>query len=212
MIFGFNTDVKVGDTVYHVQSEARERESLLQTQVFVSGRCVAKRATSYAAAQSRPDFSTEQMHDLLRVQHREVLELVRAGRVEKVAVAAASAQGADSASHQASADEASKDEEEPAGLTLAWLNPGEFAADTHAALHFEISESGTAVADARVTVRVNGSAGSPQYAQGVTAADGRALVPVLFDVASHGDTVALLVQASAAGRSVTRKFQLRRTT
>jgi len=35
MIFGFNTDVKQGDTVYHVQSEARENELILQTQVFV---------------------------------------------------------------------------------------------------------------------------------------------------------------------------------
>ena len=31
MIFGFNTDVKSGDTVYHVQSEAREHERILQT-------------------------------------------------------------------------------------------------------------------------------------------------------------------------------------
>ena len=49
MIFGFNTDVKHGDTIYHVQSEARESEHLLQTQVFVRGRCVGKKATSYGS-------------------------------------------------------------------------------------------------------------------------------------------------------------------
>ena len=54
MIFGFNTDVKSGDTVYHVQSEAREHESILQTQVFVRGRCIGKKAASYAAAASEP--------------------------------------------------------------------------------------------------------------------------------------------------------------
>jgi len=47
MIFGFNTDIKQGDTVYHVQSEARESELLLQTQVFVRGRCIGKRASPY---------------------------------------------------------------------------------------------------------------------------------------------------------------------
>jgi hypothetical protein len=47
MIFGFNTDIKQGATVYHVQSEARESELLLQTQVFVRGRCIGKRATPY---------------------------------------------------------------------------------------------------------------------------------------------------------------------
>ena len=52
MIFGFNTDVKHGDTIYHVQSEARESELLLQTQVFVRGRCIGKRATSYASKPS----------------------------------------------------------------------------------------------------------------------------------------------------------------
>ena len=48
MIFGFNTDVKHGDTIYHVQSEAREGEKLLQTQVFVRGQCVGKKAIAYA--------------------------------------------------------------------------------------------------------------------------------------------------------------------
>ena len=43
MIFGFNTDIKHEDTVYHVQSEARENELTLQTQVFVRGRCIGKR-------------------------------------------------------------------------------------------------------------------------------------------------------------------------
>src|SRR5690349_14277718 len=84
MIFGFNTDVKHGTVAYHVQSEARERELRLQTQVFVSGRCVAKRATSYADEHSRLDFSSDEMHDLLRAQHREVIELVRDGRVNEV--------------------------------------------------------------------------------------------------------------------------------
>ena len=67
MIFGFNTDVKHGDTIYHVQSEAREGELLLQTQVFVRGRCIGKKATSYAASEGQPgDTQKEQQ---LREQH-----------------------------------------------------------------------------------------------------------------------------------------------
>ena len=46
MIFALNTDVKHGDTIYHVQNEAREGERLLQTQVFVRGRYIGKIATS----------------------------------------------------------------------------------------------------------------------------------------------------------------------
>ena len=73
MIFGFNTDVKHGDTIYHVQSEARESEKLLQTQVFMRGRCISKKAISYAASAQQPDFGDTQKEQQLRDQHRLVL-------------------------------------------------------------------------------------------------------------------------------------------
>ena len=50
MIFGFNTDIRVQGTVYHVQTEVREQERRLESQVFVSGRCIGKRS---APADSR---------------------------------------------------------------------------------------------------------------------------------------------------------------
>jgi len=83
VIFGFNTDVKFGNTVYHVQSEARNHERLLQSQIFVKGRCIGKRATSYAERVDQAGFSEEQLHELLKEQHRRLVEAVRAGRVEE---------------------------------------------------------------------------------------------------------------------------------
>jgi hypothetical protein len=65
-IFGFNTDVKQGNTVYHVQSEARHHEELLQTQVFVRGRCIGKHDASYAPQKAQPGFSEHQLESLLR--------------------------------------------------------------------------------------------------------------------------------------------------
>src|SRR5437764_6430141 len=84
MIFGFNTDVKHGDTIYHVQSEAREGEKLLQTQVFVRGRCVGKKAISYAASAAEIGFGDPQKEQLLRDQHRLVLESIKEGKLESV--------------------------------------------------------------------------------------------------------------------------------
>ena len=84
MIFGFNTDVKHGDTIYHVQSEARESEKLLQTQVFVRGRCVGKRAISYANSAAQAGFGDPQKEQQLRDQHRLVLEAIREGKLESV--------------------------------------------------------------------------------------------------------------------------------
>src|SRR5438045_9709316 len=83
MIFGFNTDVKHEDTVYHVQSEAREHD-ILQTQVFVRGRCIGKRATSYAEQIAQGNFTDQQKEQILRDQHRLVLDSIREGRVENV--------------------------------------------------------------------------------------------------------------------------------
>src|SRR5437763_14514614 len=84
MIFGFNTDIKHEDTVYHVQSEAREADLLLQTQVFVKGRCIGKRATPYAEQANSPDFTDQKKESILREQHRLVLDEIRDGRLEKV--------------------------------------------------------------------------------------------------------------------------------
>lgn len=83
MIFGFNTDVKFGNTVYHVQSEARKHERLLQSQIFVKGRCIGKRATSYAEKGDQAGFSEEHLHELLKEQHKHLVEAVRAGRIEE---------------------------------------------------------------------------------------------------------------------------------
>lgn len=82
VIFGFNTDVKYGDTVYHVQSEVRENVSLLQTQVFVKGRCLGKYATSFAH-HAGPDFNEDRLHDLLKQQHKHFVECARAGTIDE---------------------------------------------------------------------------------------------------------------------------------
>jgi len=84
MIFGFNTDIKNEDTVYHVQSEAREADLLLQTQVFVKGRCIGKRATPYGEQANSPDFTDQKKEQILREQHRLVLDAIREGRLEQV--------------------------------------------------------------------------------------------------------------------------------
>ncbi len=79
MIFGFNTDITASGTVYHVQTEVREQEQRLESQVFVRGRCIGKRS-----AVLPPDAVEEGLQELARAQHRWVVEAVRAGFVEDV--------------------------------------------------------------------------------------------------------------------------------
>jgi len=48
MNFGFNSNVRVGDAVYHVQTEDRgPSHPFLDTVVYVAGRVVHKRSSSY---------------------------------------------------------------------------------------------------------------------------------------------------------------------
>lgn len=79
MIFGFNTDIKAGETVYHVQTEVRAQERRLESQVFVSGRCIGKRSVAMPEA-----ISDEEIQELARSQHRWVVEAVREGFVDDV--------------------------------------------------------------------------------------------------------------------------------
>ena len=81
MIFGFNTEVKFGDTVYHIQSEARQRDQLLQTQVFIKGRCVGKHTASYSQYTSS-DFTDDHLHELLKQQHKGFVVAAREGRIQ----------------------------------------------------------------------------------------------------------------------------------
>ena len=88
MIFGFNTDIRHEDTVYHVQSEAREGEQLLQTQVFVQGRCIGKRAVPYgssaAEGKNSAQSNDQDREKVLRELHREVLDAIRDGKLDSI--------------------------------------------------------------------------------------------------------------------------------
>jgi len=78
MIFGFNTDVRVGKSVVHVQSEARIQEQILETQVFLHGHCLGKRVVPFEPG------TDDAIQELLRSQHRWVVEAARDGFVEDV--------------------------------------------------------------------------------------------------------------------------------
>jgi hypothetical protein len=136
MIFGFNTDVKHGDTIYHVQSEARESEKLLQTQVFVRGSCVGKKAISYANSALEAGFSDAQKEQQLRDQHRLVLEAIREGKLDSVL---------DRAETETLA--AIKQ------LDVEWINAASVHTNRNLTMRLRVTEDGTAVPSARLTFR-----------------------------------------------------------
>jgi hypothetical protein len=193
MIFGFNTDVKHGDTIYHVQSEAREGELLLQTQVFVRGRCIGKKATSYSAQSSEAQFGDSQKEQLLREQHRMVLDAIREGKLDSVL-----------------------DQPEPEALAkvkeleVQWLNADSVHNEHNLTMQLRVTEGGSAASGARLTFRFARPGAAPFYTQAVADSGGGAEIKIEVEEASLPDA-SLLVQANFEGRTATRKFVLRKT-
>lgn len=190
-IFGFNTDVKYADTVYHVQSEARQNDLLLQTLVFVKGQCVGKRTVSYAQQVSQPEFSTEAIHELLKSQHKTVLEAIQQGNLEAKLGNGNEVQDVGGS-----------------GLSLQWTAASAGDAAT-LPVTFRVLDSGSPANRAEVVVRGVIASDGLELARGM--ADGGGAVelsiPLTEEVLARG---AVMVQAMHQGKSATRKFRLKR--
>ncbi|HXU14768.1 MAG TPA: hypothetical protein VN708_06525 [Terriglobales bacterium] len=193
MIFGFNTDVKHNDTIYHVQSEAREGDLLLQTQVFVRGRCIGKRATPYADQAKSPDFTDQRKEHILREQHRLVLEAIREGRLQEVF------DNRDTPETLATIKE----------LDIQWVNAESVHAGEKLSVRLRATEGGLGIANARLTVRLARTNAAPFYTQLTTDNLGEAELVVIVEESSLADS-SVLVQVNSSGRTATRKFQMRR--
>jgi hypothetical protein len=85
MIFGFNTEVAYDGTVYHVQSEFRgsHEPNRLETQVFISGRCVGTRAEELGdhGRIAEPQVQ-DKIQEMLKTQHRDAVAAISAGRLD----------------------------------------------------------------------------------------------------------------------------------
>jgi hypothetical protein len=192
MIFGFNTDVKHGDTIYHVQSEARESELKLQTQVFVRGRCIGKKALSYAGSAGQAQFGDPQKEQQLRELHRQVLDAIREGKLDNVL-----------------------DRPEPEALAaikeleVQWVNAESVHANRSLTMQLRVTEGGSAASGAKLTFRFARPDAAPFYTQAVADASGGAEIKVEVEESALSDS-SVIVQANYEGRTATRKFQLRK--
>jgi hypothetical protein len=193
MIFGFNTDIRHEDTVYHVQSEAREGEHLLQTQVFVRGRCIGKRAVPYGADGGASKISNDQDKEkLLRELHREVLDAIRDGKLDSILDKKETPEALAAVKQ----------------LELEWINAKSVHSGGALTMQIRVTDGGATVEGARLTLRLARPDTAPYYAQVLTDAKGHAEMNLQVEEKSLSES-SVLVQASFDGRTATRKFQLR---
>ena len=185
-IFGFNSNVQRDDVTYHVESQARQGDLLLQTMIFVKGQCVGKHVFSYAAKALEPGFSEEAMHTLLKAQHKSVSLILEHGPLANVLLSQAEIQDVGGC-----------------GLALKWTNAADQARESQIALKLQVLDSGVPVPGANVSVW-------PYPAGGVLAqssADSSGAVALLIPVS--GADSAVIAQATHGGKSATRKLRLK---
>jgi hypothetical protein len=192
MIFGFNTDIRHEDTVYHVQSEAREAEQLLQTQVFVKGRCIGKRAVPYGQHASADKNDDQEKEKVLRELHREMLDSIRDGKLDSIL------DKRETPETLAAVKE----------LDLQWTNSDSIHTNGALTMRIHVTDAGVAAAGARLTLRFARPEAKPYYAQVLTDSKGNAEMNVQVEENSLADS-SVIVQVSFDGRTATRKFQLK---
>jgi len=125
MSSGFNTDIKVGEQVFHVQTEDRgPSHPAIDTLVYQSGRILHRKSSNYEDFAGSPSFTPELLHQRVQDQHRAVIEALRSGALDAEIVAAT---------------EASNPAARPAGIQIQLLNPGSWLSAGKVSLELEVS-------------------------------------------------------------------------
>jgi hypothetical protein len=124
MSSGFNTDVRVGDQVFHVQTEDRgPAHPNIDTVVYQNGRVLHRRSSSYQHFAESAEFTPEGVRERVDEQHRSIIEDLRSGvLLEAIATAA----------------EKAKSSENDGAIQLQLLNSGSWLTAGKVSLDLEI--------------------------------------------------------------------------
>ena len=156
MLFGHNTNVKAGDTTYHVQTEDRgTATALIDTTVYFRGRVLHRRTNNYFDLLPLNPVREQALKERVDKQHRAVTEEIRTGALtlalpqeERVSVPAGNPHAAPSSGV----------------LSLELINAKTWLSGKHALLQVAVrNEAHQAVGGATVSARVDGAAEVMQF-------------------------------------------------
>jgi hypothetical protein len=208
MVFGHNSNVKIGQTSYHVQTEDRgTSHAVIDTMVYHNGRVLHRRANSYADLLPLDAQGEQKLKQRVDAQHNAVLEELRSGALKLTQGAGPVAAVKSSSDREAHA--ARSDGDVPSSLALELLNAKTWLAGKRATLQVLVSqkESGAAVSGAGVSARIEGAAEQAQHST-ATGSDGKA--QLAFDMPRLiGAECALVIEANKGKALARLQFQLR---
>jgi hypothetical protein len=187
MNFGFNSNVRVGNAMYHVQTEDRgPSHPFLDTVVYVAGRVVHKRSSSYqdlTGGKAKGEVLAELLHERLSQQHREVIAQLEAGTLELYGPGGAPTKAAVEASNE--------------GLEVHLLNPKSWLVSGNATLEVELRQKGSAevIGGAETVAFLEGEMDRATSSHARTDAKGRATLKFPLPVTITEGT-ALVIRAT----------------
>jgi len=201
MLFGHNTNVKVGEITYHVQTEDRgASNALIDTTVYFHGRVLHRRTNNYFDLQPLNAKNEKSLKHRLDEQHHAVVEELRTGALHLPLPQESKSSAATGVSNAAAV---------PKVLTLVLINSRTWLAGKRATLDVSVQnrESGEAVNHARIVARIDGAADSNEFTA-ETGIDGRAQLE--FDMPRvSGAESALVIDAIDGEAKGHLRFQLR---
>jgi hypothetical protein len=201
VLFGHNSNVKAGETTFHVQTEDRGiANALIDTTVYFQGRVLHRRTNNYFDLLPLNPDSEQALKQRLDEQHRAVIEEIRTGALHLSLPQETKPLAAAGGSHVPAV---------PKVLTLVLINAKSWLVGKHATLDVSVQnrDSGEAVNHARVVARVDGAADSNEF-KTETGIDGRAQLE--FDMPKlSGPEPALLIEAFEGDAKGHLRFQLR---
>jgi hypothetical protein len=209
MLFGHNTDVKAGETVYHVQTEDRgTANALIDTTVYCRGRVLHRQTNNYIDLLPLDPGREALLRKRIDDQHRSVTEEIRTGALHLVpppmpVQEKPAAKKTDSAAHSNAVPVPA-----PA-LLMELINAKSWLSGKRANLHVAVrkKQNGEPVSSALVTARIDGAAAVTEFST-ETGADGQAHLE--FEMPRlAGAEPALVIEATQADSKGLLKFQLK---
>lgn len=192
MSSGFNTDVTVGDRVFHVQTEDRGPvKPVIDTVVYQNGRVLHRRALNYGPFMDSPEFNAEVLRQRVEEHHRSVIEDLRSGVLE---------------TEIAAAEDPSR---KAGGIQIQLMNPASWLTAGSVSLDLEIVRriNGKPASGARVEALIEGALDETPHT-GTSDERGRVQIQFPMPQLGKGD-LALVIQAKADGGKDEIRFSMR---
>jgi hypothetical protein len=192
MSSGFNTDVHVGDQIFHVQTEDRgPAHPVIDTAVYQHGRVLHRLSANYQEFTGSADFSAAALSERVHDQHRKAIEDLRSG-VYAAEIAAALELAV-----------------RTGGIQVQLLNPSSWLAGGNVSLDVEILRRADRQpqAGAQVEAAIEGAAESARHA-GTSDDRGRVRIEFALPPLGKGD-LALVIQAQAEAGKDQIRFTMR---